>query len=332
MSKETKKKGINYGKTYLFLCMLFLAGIVLALIGRLCGARPVEFERRTGEVTGKSVAELTEDELGSVKNLAIDVGITGLTVERGERFEIVQKEIGRGFHIGKYTLFEASELRYEIDGNTLYIKDNSPEGLSTEGVFGFLGNSTITVPFIGELSSASKYEITLPENLSLDDVEIDSGACSISVDELQAKNIDIDIGAGEIRFEKLNCDGLSADIGMGEVRIDELYVRDSAVIELNMGEVRIEDGECRNVETEVNMGELRMGGKLEGENSFNCDMGEIYLNLAHPREYYAVTAEKAMGEIYIDGSEKGDYDSEPQNYRAEIEADVSMGEIHMEFQ
>lgn len=327
MSKETKKKRINYGKAYLFLGSLFLAGMVLALIGRLCGARTIEFERKTREVTGQSVAELTEDEMKNVKNLTIDVGMTEINVERGDMFEIVQKEVGSGFHIWKYKLFENTELRYEIDGNTLYITDNS-----SDGVIRFFGNSTISIPFIGNLGSVSKYEITLPENLSLDDVVIDTGACNISVDELQAEDVDIDIGAGEIRFEKLTCDDLNADIGVGEFRIDELYVRNSTVINLNMGEVRIEDGEYRNVETEVNMGELRMGGKLEGENSFDCDMGEIYLNLAHPKDYYAITAEKAMGEIHIDGSKKGDYDSEPKNYSATINADVSMGEIHMEFQ
>lgn len=327
MSKEVKKKRLHYGKVYLFLTVLFLAGVVLALIGRMCGARTVEFEKRTKNLTGQSVMSLTEDELRSVKNLSIDVGVTSLTMEQGEHFEIIKKEVGSGIHIGKHRLFEASELQYEIDDDTLYITDNSPEG-----VLRFFGNSTITIPLIGNIGNANKYEIILPENLSLDDVDIDTGAGSISVEELQAKDVNVDIGAGEIRFDKVTCDDFSTDVGAGEIRIGEMYSAGSVVMEMSMGEIRIEDGEYRNVQADVSMGELRMAGKMEGENSFDCSMGEIRLQLEHPRDYYSISASKAMGEIYIDGSEKGDYESEGQDGSSTIEADVSMGEIHMEFQ
>lgn len=126
------------------------------------------------------------------------------------------------------------------------------------------------------------FEITLPEGIQLDEV-------------------DLKMGAGSLYAEGFSCRELDAEVGMGELILVNIQCTAKASLTAGMGELEASDLTCTGeVEIDVEMGSLVLDGSLAGHVDIECGMGSAELTLSDPGSYgYAV--ECGMGSVEIGG-------------------------------
>lgn len=169
----------------------------------------------------------------------------------------VELEIRKGTEFTVET--DSSTISIKLRGNTLVIKENNS----------WLQKNTGNV------------WITLPENLSFQEVEIDAGAGDMRVDALSAKDLELSLGAGKILFTDLNVSG-KAEIDGGAGAIDIQY------------------GTIRNLDLDMGVGELNLTARLNGKNEIDCGVGKVDLTLIDT-EAYSIRLDKGIGEATFRG-------------------------------
>lgn len=136
-------------------------------------------------------------------------------------------------------------------------------------------------PF-SESSKKSVLTLTLPEGLTFNEADIDTGAGRILIESLSAKELSLDLGAGETVIHSLN-------------------VSDKASINGGAGRLEIKYSEIGHLDVDHGIGELIITALVKNSGEFDCGMGSVSVTLIGGEDDYSVHAEKGIGEIKISG-------------------------------
>lgn len=153
--------------------------------------------------------------------------------------------------------------------------------------------------------------ITIPEDVSFDEVEIITGA-------------------GKVEIETLSADDLHLEFGAGTVKIEELNAYSEAEIEGGAGNVDIQNGNLRDLNMDMGVGEVNLSASLEGESEINQGVGSAKLELIGDSDDYKVHVEKGIGSIKVDGK-NADNDTVYGQGDNEVEINGGVGEIAISF-
>ena len=115
-------------------------------------------------------------------------------------------------------------------------------------------------------------------------------------------NLDIDIGAGNIQIKDIKINNLDLNTGAAETYISNLMVISSADIDSGAGEIVFENCSIANLDMDAGIGNVEYNGSLTGTNTVNCGVGNIEINLSKTNGTYKITAEKAIGELNVNGN------------------------------
>lgn len=141
-----------------------------------------------------------------------------------------------------------------------------------------------------------EYTLTVPEDMVLDTLSVQSHMGDVSLESIAVKDIDIQQDMGDIELEDVVYDHLKLDQKMGDISY-----------------------------------EGRGGGDMECENA----MGDIAIMIKDDRKKYAYDLSTAMGSIKTDeeqcsgASQSIAADTPHASYR--LNMNCSMGDIHLEF-
>ncbi len=149
-------------------------------------------------------------------------------------------------------------------------------------------------------------------------------------EEVTLMNMDIEAGAGKITIDKLTVQELSLDIGAGNVDIKKLNTIRSTEIAGGAGSVTIKDGTLHNLDLDLGVGEFNLAAILTGNHKIDAGVGNLNLSLLDQKENYTIRADKGIGSIKIDGTSISTEDSigTGQNY---IDIDGGVGNISIQF-
>lgn len=187
--------------------------------------------------------------LAEVKSLDIKVGAGELELftkkDLTDTVEIEVKGVG--------------ECTYEIEDGVLNL----------DGFNQLIGNSGV----LGEIT------VYIPKNTTFEEVDIEVGAGTVELTDVNAREIDAFVGAGEMVIECMDVQMFSAKIGAGSLQTEQITTAD-AELEVSMGECIFEGTINGNLEAECNMGdlELYLTGKEEDHNyDIRCTAGNVTL-------------------------------------------------------
>lgn len=126
--------------------------------------------------------------------------------------------------------------------------------------------------------------VYIPNEITLKELKIDSGAGKIEISNISVDNFDIDQGAGlleikDSKFRKVDIDG-----GAGEIKISESILND--------------------VKMDAGVGKITLEAEITGNSKIECGIGEMNISLLGNKEDYSVMIEKGIGNIKIDGEEQ----------------------------
>lgn len=221
-------------------------------------------------------------------------GITQLQVQVGGCSMEIQKSEDDCFRV------EADGMRKfqgYVEDDTLVICGTSKAGSDDQGNLG--GSICLYVP----------------AGYSFDNVTLDLGAGSLSVEELQTEKLEANVGAGKMAFVKLNADQATLDCGAGQMTVEEL---NSRVTEVSVG-----------------MGSVRLTGDVTERLTGDCSMGELKLTLAGEQNDFNYDLSCGMGALKVGSDSYNGMAQEKQiNNQAakDMELDCAMGSVKVEFE
>ncbi len=124
--------------------------------------------------------------------------------------------------------------------------------------------------------------LTVPEDFVLEQAEISTGAGTVTISGLQAKQLEMELGAGD-------------------ARIDGLTVSHSAQIEGGVGALAIENARITGLNLEMGVGKVVIDGILTGNAALEFGVGEAQLLLSGSLEDYCITFDKGLGDGSLNG-------------------------------
>ncbi len=161
------------------------------------------------------------------------------------------------------------------------------------------------------ISKKYKVNVTIPEDFTLD-------------------NVDISNKAGTIDIEGLKTDNLKLDIGAGKVFVKSLIVNKNALIETGAGETTIRNSEINNLNLDIGVGQVNLDAILNGKTKIDAGVGELNLNLLDGKDNYKIEVDSGIGSIKIDGNKVSDGTIIGDGIN-KIDVDGGVGSINIKF-
>lgn len=187
----------------------------------------------------------------NVISLDIDIKFSNLTIKNGDKFLVESNNKNIKYKYNNSSL-EVEEIKYNLFNN----------------------------------SDVGEVIITIPSNIRLDSVDIDNGAGSLNIENINANKFNLDLGAG--------------------VTIIDNIIVDSADIDSGAGKFIIKFGKINNLDFDMGAGTAEITSIITGNNQINSGVGNLKLNLIDNIENYKIKINKGIGKVEIDNKEVSD--------------------------
>ena len=160
----------------------------------------------------------------------------------------------------------------------------------------------------------AKATVYVPAEYRLEKMTIDVAAGNMDINTpLYAKKVNMEVGAGNISINApVEADVLKMEVGAGNIDGYACITAEQALeMEVNAGDISIEDMECKgSLYAECNMGNLEAEGKVYGDITAQCDVGNLTMNLTGTGEKYNYRLESSLGEVSVNGFDYAGIDSD----------------------
>lgn len=259
----------------------------------------VEDSRSKGLVKGES--GVISESLGHFDKLDIEIGTVNFNIVEGEQYKI-EVDIKRNV-----------DLSYGIKNNTLHIKQKFEPQFN-----------------MGDLSTRldGSITITIPRDMKLEEVEIESGVGQGLIENIKTKKLDMESGVGIVKIKEVIADEVIILCGVGDLNIEGLTAEKTKV-EGGVGSIKAYDLISNKLEASIGVGSVLLEGDIKGNIAIEGGIGGLELNLAGRESDYNYLIERGGGKITInDTKQAGVGDVKIQNDgRYDIEISAGLGEI-----
>lgn len=123
----------------------------------------------------------------------------------------------------------------------------------------------------------------------------------LNLPDIIFNEIEIDAGAGTIEINNLNVLELSLDLGAGKVVIDNLNVTNEISIDDGAGEINLTKSNLTNLDLVMGVGKCTINSILVGNSEIDAGVGELNLNLIDNN--YRFKVNKGVGKISLNNQE-----------------------------
>ena len=144
----------------------------------------------------------------------------------------------------------------------------------------------------------------------------------------QIDEVKMDIGAGTVSIETLNTQSLYLDLGAGNITIDNIIVSKETKINGGAGNISINSGKVSNLDLDLGIGKTNIKADVTGKSKIDTGVGNLDLYLTLSKEDYKIDIDKGIGEIKFNDNTIEDNTSfgEGSNY---IKINGGVGEINI---
>ncbi|MDD6794683.1 MAG: DUF4097 family beta strand repeat-containing protein [Clostridiaceae bacterium] len=302
---------------------LIAAGLILMAIGFFSGG----FKSVFIDSNGINIADIKEnlveinDNLNEFKNIDIDFNYGDIEIISGNEFSI-----NGIYDKSKY------ELTYNVDGDTLILKDKSIKKINFN--LSFFGS--------GNTDRKNKITICIPENTTLSIVKGNQNYGDIKIDSLKSTKIDLSSDFGNINLNSLSSDSVNIKADDGKISLDnsnckainlnsdfgDIIVNNTKTEDFNStsqsgslkfndftankitatnesGDIKADKIYTNGLDLNLESGKVKINGELKGTNIINSDCGDIEITSSLQEDQYSLDLECDSGEILINDSKFG---------------------------
>lgn len=202
----------------------------------------------------------------------------------------------------------ASNLTIKVEGNTYRVETYQiPKNTKIESkdrILEIKSNKKFN-----KSDSKSSITIYIPENVELEEANIEVGAGIVEITGLIAQNVEFNFGTGNVNMQNIS-------------------VNNSTKIECGAGQVIIKDSELTNADIEAGVGKLVYSGEVKGNSKISCGVGEVEFDLTGDSDKYTIHTEKGIGDIKINNISIAD-DSTTGNGENKISIEGGIGSVNV---
>lgn len=264
-------------------------GIILTAIGIFLGGRLQSTSIRLDGNKGISVSSKPQNTIlrdKDIRALNFNLAAGSIEIRRGDTFSIQAKQLfANHVHDGVWTV----ESRLTDHFHTI----------------NFFGIAQIPLPFHTDHDkNMDDIIITIPEEVSLDEIEMELSASSVNVEHFDARNIDLELSAGDLTIDSLMAKEADLSVSAGDITIKQYNISEEISLDCSVGAVTFgsrqnaENNICSNLEADCSMGDIDVYGKLTGECYLDCSMGSITANLVGSMaNYHIQNSDSTFGSI-----------------------------------
>lgn len=137
-------------------------------------------------------------------------------------------------------------------------------------------------------------------------------------------------GAGKLSVGTLRAQTLQLELGAGEADIQSLTATTSADIDGGAGKLAVHNGSLTNLDLDMGVGQLTLTSSLLGDCELDMGIGKSNVTLLGDKAQYAVSVEKGLGNLTVDGKNVSDFGSFG-NGTNKVEIDGGVGAIQVQF-
>lgn len=269
-------------------------GIVLIIIGMALGARFHNFNLSISPLeddtdVSHTLPGISLTDTRDIQSLDFDLSAGTIKICYGDTFSI------KGGHLSKN----------EISGNTWKVTSRHSYGISFFGKRVYIPLPHFIYSEDSKKTSKETITITIPENITLEQAEMDLKAVDIDIEALRCeKDVEIEVSAGDLTIDSVEAAQISLDLSAGDVCIKEYKITDEAICDCSLGNITFgtnkyaEQNVCNNLEADCSLGNIDIYGKLTGKNILDCSMGDITLNLIGTYANYNIDGtDTSLGDI-----------------------------------
>lgn len=235
-----------------------------------------------------------------------------------------------------------TELDIELAQCDLYLEEAEDDQIrvyvtgDTLRYYWMMDGSTLCLKNAGKRASHTEDEVhvSIPAGQAFRAVEIEFGAGLLHAAPLQAGEASIDVGAGVCELEELVADEADLTVGAGQLHVETLTARE-ADVSVGAGELIVRgmtvDGE---MDLEMNMGSATLDGKLDGNLSLECGMGDVTMHLTGSEDDHSYDVECGMGDVQVGSHGHGGFATSKSwndGKGSLFEIDCNMGSVTITF-
>lgn len=184
----------------------------------------------------------------NIESVKLDLSTSNLVIETGEEFQVDAKNV-------------SSRFSSKVKNGTLIVEETGKWFFNNR----FHGKITITVP----------------KDVLLRSLDINSGAGRIEITDIEANKFDLDQGAGSIVIKDSSFSKTSIDGGAGEIVVSSSTLN--------------------NLSLDAGVGRVKMEASILGKSDIECGVGEIDITLLGQEEDYQLNLEKGLGSLEVNG-------------------------------
>lgn len=193
---------------------------------------------------------------------------------------------------------EITSLDIDIGMGSFILCDGDEFAISTEGIR--------KENFSYEITDGCLYLKYSPQIslISFNFSEFDNGSVIIlTVPKKDFDKITVNMTAGDVSVMNVNAQKLTTKSSAGDMFIDSVYA-ESASFKMTAGECTVSNSTVKNSSISMTAGNMYFGEcKLYGDNKIKMTAGELQMSLIGDRADYRINVEKALGNVFIDGTD-----------------------------
>ena len=254
--------------------------------------------------------------------MMILAGVTGFTTRKVPTFSVSEtynddiKSLDLQFNYGEIKLVEGDEFSIEgshlqdKEGFTSEVKDGvwviRETGSERIHVFGF------RVPVSLGFHGTPSITITIPKGFAAENVRLELGAGSMTVDSITANTGSFIVDAGELIVEQLN-------------------ISEQSRYSVSAGYMKLYNINADNVVVDCGAGYINMEGTITGKNEISCDIGRIKLALEGDPKDYSYHMDTDIGNVVLNGKKyTGSYSRSSKAELGSFDMECSIGNITLD--
>lgn len=223
----------------------------------------------------QEISTLWEQNNDNIMNLDININYSNITIKSGNKFLLETNN---------------KNIKYKYSDESLKIEEKKYNLLNTK--------------------NASEVIITIPSNLKLNDVDIDNGAGTLNIENINTKKLNLNVGAG--------------------ITIIENIISDKTDIDSGTGKFIIKSGSINNLNFDIGVGTTEITTRITGTSEINTGVGKLELNLIGSIDDYKIKVNKGIGNVEINNKTAvdGEIVGTGINY---IDIDAGIGKVNVIF-
>ncbi|MDE5577125.1 MAG: DUF4097 domain-containing protein [Oscillospiraceae bacterium] len=129
----------------------------------------------------------------------------------------------------------------------------------------------------------------------------------LTVPEKVFDSVSLNMTAGEIAAQEISTNRLTTKITAGSMYLGDIYA-ESATFKMSAGDFNATNSTFKNAAITMTAGDMFFGDcKLYGDNNIKMTAGELQMCLIGNRQDYKINIDKALGDVYINGTDMGEY-------------------------